>query len=287
VSARISWISLTPVKALALNHVDEIELLEGGLRGDRRFYLIDERNWLVSDKGHGRLQLVRAHHDEERDALTLRLPDDTTVEGEVERGEELETSFHRRAFPARRVPGPWDQALSDVAGEPLRLVDVGSGGGLPGLPLKIAFPALRLTLVESIGKKADFLRTVVEQLRLADVQVANERAERLGHDPQHRDSHDWATARALGTLPVVIELCAPFLVPGGLLVALRRGDLDAEIQTAAPAFKALKLWSRVPLPIDLNGLRDGRGLVVGEKYAPTPDAYPRRPGLANKRPLSA
>ena len=85
----------------------------------------------------------------------------------------------------------------------------------------------------------------------------------------------------------LVELCAPFLAQGGLLVALRRGDLDAEIQAAAPAFKALKLWSRVPLMIDVDGLRDGRGLVVGEKYAPTPETYPRKAGLASKRPLSA
>jgi hypothetical protein len=128
VSARITWISLTPVKALALNHVDEIELLESGLRGDRRFYLVDERDRLVSAKGHGQLQLVQAHHDEEEDALSLRLADGTTVEREVERGEELSTNFHRRVFQARRVPGPWDEALSEVAGEPVRLVEPALGG---------------------------------------------------------------------------------------------------------------------------------------------------------------
>jgi uncharacterized protein YcbX len=127
-SGRISWISLTPVKALALNHVDEIELLEGGLRGDRRFYLVDERDRLVNDKGRGQLQLVRAQHDEERDALHLRLADGTVVEAELERGEELSTNFHRRDFLARRVPGPWDAALSDVAGEPVRLVEPAHGG---------------------------------------------------------------------------------------------------------------------------------------------------------------
>ena len=127
-SGRISWISLTPVKALALNHVDEIELLEGGLRGDRRFYLVDERNRLVNDKRHGQLQLVRAHHDEEQDALSLRLVDGATVDGEVQRGEELTTTFHTRAFPARRVPGPWDAALSDVARERVRLVEPALGG---------------------------------------------------------------------------------------------------------------------------------------------------------------
>ena len=169
---------------------------------------------------------------------------------------------------------------------PLRLVDVGAGGGLPGLPLKIVFPRLRLTLVESIGKKADFLRQAVQQLQLEHVEIVGQRAETAARDPRHRDAYDWATARAVGALPVVVELCAPFLAPGGLLVAQRRGDLDAETAAAAPAFKALKLWARVPIPIHLPGLDDGRGLVVGEKYAATPDRYPRRPGIPTKRPLA-
>jgi 16S rRNA (guanine527-N7)-methyltransferase len=171
------------------------------------------------------------------------------------------------------------------SGADLRLVDVGSGGGMPGLPLKIAFPALRVTLVESVNKKADFLRETVEQLRLGDVQVVAQRAELAARDPAHRDAYDWATARALGTLPVVVELCAPFLAAGGLLVAQRSGDLDAELSHAAPAFKALHLWARTPIYLNLPGL-EGHGLVVGEKYAPTPEAYPRRPGMPRKRPLA-
>lgn len=169
-------------------------------------------------------------------------------------------------------------------GEVLRLVDVGSGGGMPGLPLKIAFPQIRVTLVESVGKKAAFLRETVAQLGLADVEVVGARAELAGRDPNHRDAYDWATARGLAKLPVVIELCAPFLAPGGLLVAQRSGDLETQLTHAAPAFKALHLWSRTPIELDLPGL-DGHGLIVGEKYAPTPQAYPRRPGLPNKRPL--
>jgi 16S rRNA (guanine527-N7)-methyltransferase len=173
------------------------------------------------------------------------------------------------------------------AGQELRLVDVGSGGGVPGLPLKIAFPALRVTLVESVRRKAEFLQRAVEQLRLDNVVVLAERAETAARDPTHRDTYDWATARALGPLPVVIELTAPFLAPGGLLVAQRGGDLDADLAAAAPAFKALRMWARVPIPIHLEGLSQDtrRGLIVGEKYAATPEAYPRRPGMPRKRPL--
>jgi 16S rRNA (guanine527-N7)-methyltransferase len=170
------------------------------------------------------------------------------------------------------------------AGEAPRLVDVGSGGGMPGLPLKIAFPRLRLTLVESVGKKADFLRATVDQLGLADVEVVAARAETAGRAPEHRDGYDWATARALGKLPVVIELCAPFLAPGGLLVALRSGPLDAELAEAAPAFKALRLWSRTPIELNIPDL-PGHGLIVGEKYAATPETYPRKPGTPRKKPI--
>jgi 16S rRNA (guanine527-N7)-methyltransferase len=170
------------------------------------------------------------------------------------------------------------------AGEAMHLVDVGSGGGMPGLPLKITFPALRLTLVESVNKKADFLRQAVADLHLSDVSVVASRAELAAREAEHRDSYDWATARALGPLPVVVELCAPFLAPGGLLVAQRSGDLDAELLHAAPAFKAVRLWSRTPIYLDIPTL-PGHGLIIGEKYAPTPEAYPRRPGMPRKRPL--
>jgi 16S rRNA (guanine527-N7)-methyltransferase len=84
----------------------------------------------------------------------------------------------------------------------------------------------------------------------------------------------------------VVELCAPFLAPGGLLIAQRSGDLEGDLLAATPAFKALKVWTRTPVLLNVPGLPRGRGLIVGEKYAATPDGYPRRPGVARKRPLA-
>jgi uncharacterized protein YcbX len=122
-TARVAWISLTPVKATMLHLVDEAELLESGVRGDRRFYLVSESGRLVSDKDHGPLQLVRAEYDELRDELTLRLPDGREVTAPVERGEVVETTFHRRPRDARLLVGPWAEELSTLAGRPLRIVE--------------------------------------------------------------------------------------------------------------------------------------------------------------------
>jgi uncharacterized protein YcbX len=122
-TARVAWISLTPMKATMLHLVDEAELLEAGVRGDRRFYLVGERGRLVSNKDHGPLQLVRADYDEPSDTLTLRLPNGREVSAPVERGEVVETTFHRTARSARLVIGPWASELSALAGTPLRIVE--------------------------------------------------------------------------------------------------------------------------------------------------------------------
>jgi len=122
-TARVSWISLTPVKATMLHLVDEVELLESGVRGDRRFYFVTERGRLVSNKDHGPLQLVRAEYDADADTLSLRFPDGDVVAGEVARGGEIETTFHRQPRAARLVVGPWADAVSDAVGQQVRLVE--------------------------------------------------------------------------------------------------------------------------------------------------------------------
>lgn len=119
----MSWISLAPVKSTKMHSVDEIDLLESGPRGDRRFYLIGERGRLINDEDCSALQLVRAEYDDGADVLTLHLADGQVVTAPVERGEEVETIFHRRPRTARLVRGPWAEVVSELVGEEVRLVE--------------------------------------------------------------------------------------------------------------------------------------------------------------------
>jgi uncharacterized protein len=125
-TARIAWISRTPVKALKLQQLEEAELGEGGVEGDRHFYLVGEAGRLISNKDFPILQLVQATYDGGTDELTLTLADGREVGGTVERGEEVTTRFHRRPRAARLVAGPWGEVLSELAGEQLRLVEPGA-----------------------------------------------------------------------------------------------------------------------------------------------------------------
>ncbi len=176
----------------------------------------------------------------------------------------------------------WGPALSVL---PLRCIDVGSGGGFPGVPLRLALPRLRVTLLEATGKKVAFLEHLIATLGLGGVATIAERAETLAHAPAHRESYDAAFARALAPLPALLELTLPFLRVGGLLVAQRKGDLAGEV--AAAAFACETLGGAAPRiePVTVPPLDDGRALVVVEKAAATPAAYPRRPGVPAKRPL--
>jgi uncharacterized protein len=152
VSARVAWISYTPVKATALHSLDEVDLLETGPKDDRRFYFITERGRLVSNKDFPTLQLVLADYDRPTDTLTLRFADGAVVTGAVERGEEVVTQFHRRPRPARLVEGPWAAAVSRTVGEPVRLVEPAHGAPDRGRGGAASFLARR-----SLGALADVL----------------------------------------------------------------------------------------------------------------------------------
>jgi 16S rRNA (guanine527-N7)-methyltransferase len=171
------------------------------------------------------------------------------------------------------------------ANPPQRLVDVGTGAGFPGIPLKILYPAMQLTLVESVGKKVKFCRHIVEALGLENVTVVHSRAEDLGQKPEHREGYDWAVARAVANLNVLSEYLLPLVKVGGTVLAQKGESGPAEAQSAEKAMKLLGGKLRKLLPVNLPGVADDRYLVLVDKVAATPPKYPRAAGMATKTPL--
>lgn len=166
-----------------------------------------------------------------------------------------------------------------------RIIDVGSGAGFPGLPIKIVFPSIRLTLVESVGKKADFCRHVTEKLGLENVEVIQGRAEEVGQQQDHREQYDWALARAVAILPVLAEYLLPLVRIGGGMIAMKGESAPAEAHAAERAMRLLGGSLKRMIPVALPGVADERYLVVIEKVVATPHQYPRRIGLPAKKPL--
>lgn len=166
-----------------------------------------------------------------------------------------------------------------------RLVDVGAGAGFPGLPLKILFPRLELTLVESMAKKARFLETVVAALGMTGAIVMVDRAENVGRMPDHRERYDWAVARAVAALPTLAEYLLPLCRVGGRMLAQKGPKATAEVEQAAWAIEALGGQLARVLDVQVPGLDETRSLVVAVKVALTPADYPRRPGVPGKSPL--
>ena len=166
-----------------------------------------------------------------------------------------------------------------------RLLDIGSGGGCPGVPLKVAFPKLRLALMDSVAKKTSFLSHLCEALGLADVEVYTGRAEELAFRPELREAFDMVVTRGVASMRVLMELTLPFCRPGGLVITWKKGDLGPEIEDSLHAMEVLEGRLREVRPVEVEGLRDGRVLVVVEKLGHSPGEYPRRPGRPQKRPL--
>jgi 16S rRNA (guanine527-N7)-methyltransferase len=171
------------------------------------------------------------------------------------------------------------------ANPPGRLIDVGTGAGFPGIPLKILYPNMKLTLVESVGKKAMFCQHIVSVLGLENVDVVKSRAEDLGQDPRHRECYDWAIARAVAKLNVLSEYLIPLVKIGGRMLAQKGESGPAEAQSAEGAMKLLGGKLEQLIPLNLPGVADDRYLVVVEKTAATPPKYPRKPGIPGKMPL--
>jgi 16S rRNA (guanine527-N7)-methyltransferase len=165
-----------------------------------------------------------------------------------------------------------------------RIADLGSGGGFPGLALAIALPAAHVALVESVGRKCAFLASAATSLGLANVEVVNARAEAW---EEGLGAHDLVAARALAPLPVVVEYAAPLLAPGGVLVAWKGRSDPAEEADGRAAAAALGMGESATIPVEpFVGSRE-RHLYLSSKVSPTPAEYPRRAGMARKRPIRA
>ena len=182
-------------------------------------------------------------------------------------------------------PGPLIEdslVLLDHLGDAVWVVDVGSGGGLPGLPLKISRPDLELTLIEADQAKAAFLVQACAKLGLTDVDVVALRAEDAGHDSRYRERFDVAVARALAPLPVLVELSLPLVRVGGRLLAQK-----TLAESVGAAHRAIELLGGrlVEVAEAQSAARETGTVVVIERIGPTPDGYPRRAGIPSRKPL--
>lgn len=169
--------------------------------------------------------------------------------------------------------------------DPVRMIDIGSGAGVPGLPLAIARPGIEVTLLDATRKKVGFLQHVIDTLELPNVLALHGRAEELARDLDHRCQYDLVTARAVATLPTLLELTLPFLIAGGTALLPKGAELGEELERAK---QAASLLGGEIISSDL--LTAGHHeivtrLVIADKIISTPDHYPRRVGLPSREPL--
>lgn len=166
-----------------------------------------------------------------------------------------------------------------------RLIDIGSGAGFPGIPLKIYYPQLEVCLVESVGKKAEFIEAAAKTLELQGVSVVNARAEEIGRDGRFREQFDFAVCRAVSELAVIAEYCLPLVRVGGSFLAYKGNKSEEELAKAGGALKLLGGTLKGAHQIKLPFLGDLRTLIEVRKFESSPEKYPRRTGVPAKRPL--
>jgi 16S rRNA (guanine527-N7)-methyltransferase len=169
--------------------------------------------------------------------------------------------------------------------EQARVLDIGAGAGFPGLPLKIARPEWEIVLLEATGKKVNFQRHSIETLGLQHIEAIHGRAEELAHKPGYRGTFDFVTARAVASLPALLEYAAPFCRVGGQILLPKKGELSEELEQGKRAARVLGLALKADLPVTLPGLNDGRRILVWEQVKLCPTQYPRSGGAMAKKQL--
>ena len=175
-------------------------------------------------------------------------------------------------------------ALRQPAGG-VSLIDVGTGAGMPGIPLKILLPDIKLVLLDATAKKAAFLHHLKHKLGLEDVGIVVGRAEDIAREAQHREKFDIVLSRAVASLPTLVELTLPFCAVGGSFIAQKKGVIDREIIQATRAIGLMGGNLREVKRVHLEGFTNERQLIIIDKVLSTPHQYPRRSGIPAKRPL--
>lgn len=165
------------------------------------------------------------------------------------------------------------------------IIDIGTGAGFPGVPLKILLPQPRLILIEPTIKKTAFLHHIIRKLDLQNVEVLNSRAEEAAHLPLYREQFALALSRAVALLPALVELTLPFCQVGGRFIAQKKGNVDQEVDRAEKAIATLGGKLDQIKKMELDAFDDARYLVIIDKIYRTPNKYPRRPGVPKRRPI--
>lgn len=167
----------------------------------------------------------------------------------------------------------------------ITLCDVGAGAGFPSIPLKIAFPNIKVTIVDSLNKRINFLELLFKELGLEGVRCYHDRAETFGQNPDHRAAYDIVTARAVARLSVLSELCVPLVKKGGYFVAMKAASSQEELDDAKAAIATLGGKVEEDYAFELPKEEGERHIILIKKTKETPKKYPRKPGIPNKKPL--